>query len=316
MKLHYEPTVRLVSKPTFANDIGLTCKELGNTDWLMGSDATEPDLIPELAGRLCYLSFDSPRPGGNVKYLDRIKGEGHGSVFEHVTFGLLFTGVSRSLTHELVRHRAGVAYSQLSQRYVDESVAEYVVPWELRNAVKEGVAFMDHEEQGEWGKEKLSYWEDINAHNFFERGSPVHRGIKWLRDVAYAHEGYVEQVGLIVKELEIKHGVRHHADGTFREVISTYPHELKTTIRKAARGAARSLLPNATETKILVTANVRSWRNMLEMRCHPKADAEIRMAMHKAYKLLVQFAPNLFADYTEVPIEDGTTALETPTRKV
>ena len=53
---------------------------------------------------------------------------GHGSVLEHAAWNMIFTGVSRSLTHELVRHRAGWAYSQLSQRYVDESVAEYVEP--------------------------------------------------------------------------------------------------------------------------------------------------------------------------------------------
>ena len=49
-------------------------------------------------------------------------------MLEHAVWNLLFTGVSRSLTHELVRHRAGMGYSQLSQRYVDESVAEYVEP--------------------------------------------------------------------------------------------------------------------------------------------------------------------------------------------
>ena len=47
---------------------------------------------------------------------------------EHAVWGLLVTGVSRALTHELVRHRAGFGYSQLSQRYVDESDARYVVP--------------------------------------------------------------------------------------------------------------------------------------------------------------------------------------------
>jgi thymidylate synthase (FAD) len=74
------------------------------------------------------MSFARPRPGGNSTYLGHIKEVGHGSVLEHAVWDLLFTGVSRSLTHELVRHRAGMGYSQLSQRYVDESVAEYVEP--------------------------------------------------------------------------------------------------------------------------------------------------------------------------------------------
>src|SRR5204863_7625132 len=66
--------------------------------------------------------------GGNQAYLDHILEVGHGSVLEHAVWNFVFTGVSRSLTHELIRHRAGWGYSQLSQRYVDESVAEYVEP--------------------------------------------------------------------------------------------------------------------------------------------------------------------------------------------
>src|SRR5207247_9321590 len=75
-----------------------------------------------------YMSFAIPRPGGNEAYFQFILEVGHGSVLEHAVWNFIFTGVSRSLTHELVRHRAGFGYSQLSQRYVDESVAEYVVP--------------------------------------------------------------------------------------------------------------------------------------------------------------------------------------------
>src|SRR5436190_15918234 len=86
------------------------------------------EVLTETAGRVCYMSFAKPRPGGNAAYLTHIKEVGHGSVLEHAVWNLLITGVSRSLTHELVRHRAGFGYSQLSQRYVDESVAEYVEP--------------------------------------------------------------------------------------------------------------------------------------------------------------------------------------------
>ena len=49
-------------------------------------------------------------------------------MLEHAVFSLLFTGVSRSLTHELVRHRAGFGFSQLSQRFVDESECSFVEP--------------------------------------------------------------------------------------------------------------------------------------------------------------------------------------------
>lgn len=82
----------------------------------------------EMAGRVCYQSFSKPRPGGNSAYIKHILEVGHGSVLEHAVFGLLITGVSRSLTHELIRHRAGFGFSQLSQRFVDESDCSFVLP--------------------------------------------------------------------------------------------------------------------------------------------------------------------------------------------
>lgn len=82
----------------------------------------------EVAGRLCYMSFAHPRPGGNEKYIQNILKVGHGSVCEHEVFSFIIAGVSRSLTHEFVRHRVGFSYSQLSQRYVDESDVAFVIP--------------------------------------------------------------------------------------------------------------------------------------------------------------------------------------------
>src|SRR5215471_7433413 len=93
--------------------------------WQTDTEIAAEHLV-ETAGRVCYMSFVKPRPGGNQAYIGHILEVGHGSVLEHGVWNLLITGVSRSLTHELIRHRAGFGYSQLSQRYVDESVAEYV----------------------------------------------------------------------------------------------------------------------------------------------------------------------------------------------
>src|SRR3974390_2975877 len=86
--------------------------------------------LTEVAGRTCYMSFGKGRKS-NQEYLENILSSKHGSVLEHAVWNLLITGVSRSLTHELVRHRAGFGYSQLSQRYVDESEARYVEPDEI-----------------------------------------------------------------------------------------------------------------------------------------------------------------------------------------
>lgn len=127
VKIITEPTIYLLARQQ-VNDAGLD-RFLADHGVAWESDSeVAAEVITETAGRVCYMSFARPRPGGNAAYLGHIKEVGHGSVFEHAVWSFLITGVSRTLTHELVRHRAGWAYSQLSQRYVDESVAEYVEP--------------------------------------------------------------------------------------------------------------------------------------------------------------------------------------------
>ena len=82
----------------------------------------------KVAGQLCYMSF-GPRRSMNTqakRYFDNLKSSGHGSVFEHANFSLLFYGISRSVTHEVVRHRAGFSYSQLSQRFVSGRALRFV----------------------------------------------------------------------------------------------------------------------------------------------------------------------------------------------
>ncbi|MEW6636789.1 MAG: FAD-dependent thymidylate synthase [Actinomycetota bacterium] len=80
------------------------------------------------AGQLCYASF-GPRRTRNesaAAYFERLVSAGHGSVLEHASFSFLLYGLSRSVTHELVRHRAGTGFSQVSQRYVSGSVLRFV----------------------------------------------------------------------------------------------------------------------------------------------------------------------------------------------
>ncbi|MDQ3377779.1 MAG: FAD-dependent thymidylate synthase [Actinomycetota bacterium] len=80
------------------------------------------------AGQVCYASF-GPRRTTNenaAAYFERLTSAGHGSVLEHSNFSFLLYGISRSVTHELVRHRAGAGFSQISQRYVSGSVLRFV----------------------------------------------------------------------------------------------------------------------------------------------------------------------------------------------
>jgi thymidylate synthase (FAD) len=216
------------------------------------------EYLAETAGRVCYMSFAKPRPGGNRMYLGHILEVGHGSVLEHGVWNLLFTGVSRSLTHELIRHRAGWGYSQLSQRYVDESVAEYVEPDCIANDPK------------------------------------LHR--LWLDAIAHSHQAYMK----LVEGLQER--FKEESDKTLR--------------RKLARQAARSVLPNATETKIFVTANARALRHFIELRGSRHAETEIRKLAIAVLKIMQTEAPNLFGDYQLVPLPDGTFEAITEHRKV
>lgn len=88
----------------------------------------DAEALCKFAGQLCYMSFGEKRTK-NVdagRYFYNIIQSGHGSVLEHANFSFLIYGVSRSLTHELVRHRVGFAYSQVSQRYVSSDILRFV----------------------------------------------------------------------------------------------------------------------------------------------------------------------------------------------
>ncbi len=89
----------------------------------------------KVAGQLCYASFGPKRThnADAARYFANIRSSGHGSVLEHASFSFLFYGISRSVTHEIVRHRAGMAYSQISQRYVSGRVLRFVERPEYQN---------------------------------------------------------------------------------------------------------------------------------------------------------------------------------------
>jgi thymidylate synthase (FAD) len=252
-----EPTVFLVGRQVVDTaELDRFLSEHG-VSWQTDTEVAGEHLI-EVAGRVCYMSFAKPRPGGNKTYLGHILEVGHGSVLEHAAWNFIFTGISRSLTHELIRHRAGWGYSQLSQRYVDESVAEYVEPDVIAD--------------------------DPELHAL------------WLDAVGHAHRAYVKLVEKLTE---------HYKDETDR-----------TLRRKLARQAARSVLPNATETKIFVTANARALRHFIEMRGSRHAEVEIRKLAVKVLQIMQTEAPHLFSDYQLVPLPDGTFEANTPHRKV
>lgn len=253
-----EPRVYLVGKQVVDEKM---LKAFLDDEGLMFTTDTEvpAEVIAEAAGRTCYLSFGKGRKS-NAEYLERIISSHHGSVLEHVVWNFLITGISRSLTHELIRHRAGFSYSQLSQRYVDETEACYVLP----------PLYRDHPEIQE----------------------------RWMSAIETAHQAYVDLV-----------------EATEPIIADLHPELSKTDRRKLMRQSARSVLPNACETKIFVSINARALRHFFEMRGSIHADTEIRELAVAMCRLLKEESPNIFAD-VNVVLEDGVEVIRVVHSKV
>jgi thymidylate synthase (FAD) len=186
---------------------------------------TGQELI-EFAGRLCYESFDLPNEATktNSAYVRNIVEQGHESVLEHVSVTFYIEGVSRNLTHELIRHRH-LSFSELSQRFVDMQDANVVIP-------------------------------------------PAFGG--GMEPLGSRHK---ELYGAVVDELR---------EGGLN--------------RKQARQAARYGLPSGTETKLVVSGNLRAWRDVLKKRLSVHADAEIQELAQEIHAILTEEYPDVFDD--------------------
>lgn len=227
------PKVTLLNREVFLNPEAFGWNPKSYT-------SRDGELLSEFAGRLCYLSFGKGEVDGHAtvdgrsdseSYIENIKKQKHGSVLEHGKLTFLFEGVSRSLTHELVRHRAGFSYSQLSQRYVDESNVAFVKP------------------------------------PLIEYNTPEYE--LWHKSVESSLIDYAALIGVL---------------------------QAKGMSKKDAAGTARAVLPNSTETKIVVSANHRAWRFWCQKRGAEGAEIEIANLVAATLPFLKAEAPNVFAD--------------------
>jgi thymidylate synthase (FAD) len=218
---------------------------------LWSTDAEGGQALAEFAGRLCYESWNKPNPATatNAGYLAHILEVGHYSVLEHGVVSLLFRGVSRGNSHELVRHRH-LSPSQLSQRFTSPMFSRPVLPPMLADDPR--------------AKEILRQaWAAMTD--------------AYLRLFDVAEE----------------------------RVHERYPNVSSTLRRKKAREAARSVLPNATDTKLVLTGNYRAWRSFLDVRGaltdnrEPVADEEMYAVARCCWEALMTVAPDVFRDYTD-----------------
>jgi len=135
------PQVFLVARPS-VNVEGMRAylESVGGVSWLELREETreqlnDGELLAEFGGRMCYRSWE-PGLNPNVtrirtdqkEYFANVLRSAHGSVLEHANFSFAFRNVSRVFTHELIRHRAGSAFSQESLRYVRLTDIGFRVP--------------------------------------------------------------------------------------------------------------------------------------------------------------------------------------------
>jgi thymidylate synthase (FAD) len=228
-------------------------------DVAWSTDADGGQALVEFAGRACYQSWSKPNPktATNVDYLKHIIDVGHLSVFEHATVSFYITGISRSCSHKLVRHRH-FSYSQLSQRYVPEEGSQVVVPPGMED--------------------------DPELQQILTAAADASRA-------AYAE---------LLARLEAKF------------VTGQAGEKMGALRRKQARQAARAVLPDATETRIVVTGNYRAWRHFIAVRASEHADVEIRRLAIACLRHLVDIAPAVFADFHIATLTDGTEVATSP----
>src|SRR5215213_11115941 len=237
--------VQLIAKTDF----------LAPPDVPWSTDADGGPALVEFAGRACYQSWSKPNPrtATNASYLKHIIDVGHFSVLEHASVSFYITGISRSCTHELIRHRH-FSYSQLSQRFVPEHDSRVVLPPGMED--------------------------DPELQDIFTAAADA------------SHATYSE----LLARLEAKFAGQPNA----------------SIRRKQARQAVLAVVPNATETRIVVSGNYRAWRHFIAMRASEHADVEIRQLAVACLRELQRVAGNVFADFTISALPDGTEIASSP----
>lgn len=210
----------------------------------------DPEKVVAAAAKLCYSQSNAVDIMENLtdekveSFLEMLASMGHDSPTEHVSFTFAVEGVSRSLLAQLTRHRIA-SYSVKSQRYVSESMFEYIVPPEIEKDERAKEIFIKSMERDA---------EDYNA----------------LTDILFE-----------------KHFKAMTESGTDEK-------KAKTAAKKKAIEDARFVLPNACETKLVMTMNVRSLKNFFAHRCCERAQWEIKALADAMLEEVRSVAPNLF----------------------
>ena len=243
--------VYLIGRSVFDSEVFLRFLGENCLTWKRSEESSGTDELVEVSGRICYLSFGpSQSPKSNEEYIRHLIVQGHESVLEHASWTFLIDGISRACTHQIVRHRIGFSFSQLSQQYHDESNASFVEPHGIR--------------------------EFPNAFAIWHAA---------LNTTQQAYRNIIEEIESNEELLDVA--------GTSREKL------------RAMRSIARSVLPNAAETKIVMTANARALRHFLKVRGTVPGDIEMRFLSAELLRHLKQESPAMFFDIDAEMSSDG-----------
>lgn len=210
----------------------------------------EPEKLVAASAKLCYSQLGADEIMDDLsdenieKFLNMLMDLGHQSPIEHCSFSFAVEGVSRTLTHQLVRHRIA-SYSQRSQRYVTEGQFQYIVPPAINNNEKAKKLYIEAMENDQRVYDKIA---------------------------STLKSQYVEEY--------IKEGMSEK--------------KAYSTAEKRAIEDARYVLPNACETKIMITMNARTLKNFFNVRCCTRAQWEIRDMAELMLNEVKVVAPNIF----------------------
>lgn len=239
------PKIYIIARPSidvnglsaFLHDHDINCEVSSDIDI---------EYLVEFAARICYMSYkNNPTTKVDKSLVKSITTSNHSSVIEHLNWSFIISGVSRSFSHQLVRHRVGFSFSQLSQQYTAQNTIDFVIPGQI-----------------EQNPEARQVWEDhIN-----------------------------------------------NAKATYAKLLSILdPIDISCNKESSRllRNSARSVLPNATETKLFITANARAIRHFFDLRGSIIGDIEMRVVSAALFTILNNEAPSIFSDFEKLILGDG-----------
>lgn len=248
------------------------------SDWTTDAASDSEELV-EVMGRLCYKSFGTDmNPNltrvreGNEGYIGNILNVKHGSVIEHANATIGFVDVSPVLTHELVRHRQGTAFSQVSMRFVRLTEIGFYWPQAF------GVEFLE-----ELFTELATDYTLRNDDNTADSNP---------REFAEYVAGELRQQGeALIAQMEA-----FQRDAAALAKLDSLTSPKSFHLKKRFTSSMRRLAPYGLATSIGVTANHRAWRFMIAQRTHRSAEEEIRLAFGEVAEKLAAKFPALYQD--------------------